>query len=85
MPSDFQKILLDMQKDLNAITICALAANNALASMLSTYEDSTEEFSPFDRARSADNWAKALSSLTDSLDSFGKNGLKLQEYIDGQR
>ena len=76
---------MDLQKDLNAITISALAANNYLSRMLETYEDSTTEFSPFDRARHTNNWAKALNSLTDSLESFGKNGIRLQEYIDGQR
>lgn len=85
MPSEFQKILVDLQKDLNAITISALAANNALSRMLKTGDEADTDFSPYGHAQHANSWATALSSLTDSLENFGKNGLRLQEYIDGQR
>ena len=85
MPSDFQKILMDLQKDLNAITISALAANNALSRMLQTCDDADPEFSPYAHAQHTQGWAKALNSLTDSLENFGKDGNRLREYIDGKR
>lgn len=85
MPSEFQKILMAMQSDLNAITISAVASNLALSRMLSMYEDNMQEFSPAKHKQCADDWSKTLNALTSAIEAFGADGLRLQEYIDGKK
>lgn len=84
MQSGLQKILMDLQQDLNKITISAVGANHAVSSMLSMY-DSVDEFSHHEYRKIVDAWVVSLDALANALGSFGKNGDKLREYIDGKR
>lgn len=83
MPSEFQKILMSMQSDLNALTLSSVAANQALYKMLSLYGD--EEYSVDKNRQCTKNWSIALDTLANALDAFMKDACKLEEYINGQR
>lgn len=83
MPSDFMKILLAIQSDLNAMTLHTISSNRALSALLESYNAGV--YSPETNTLRAKAWSDALSCLSDATESFVNDAARLEAYINGQR
>ena len=83
MPSDFIEILLDIQKDLNQMTISTVASNRALSKILEMYNDGT--YTPDKNKQRTEAWSSSLGRLSEAMVSFINDAARLEAYINGQR
>lgn len=83
MPSDFMEILLDMQSDLNILTLSTAASNHALSALLDLYNDGT--YTPEKNKQRVQSWQKALECMSKAVEEFVKDSARLEAYISGQR
>lgn len=83
MPSEFQKIMMSLQGDLNNLTLCSLAANQAISGMLGLYSDE-DEYSEEHNKQYVHKWSIALGGMGDAITSFLSNVSRLEDYISGK-
>lgn len=84
MLSEFQRILIALQSDLNGIMLSSVAANQALSGMIGLYSD-TEEYSHEVASKYVSKWTIALHSLSDALEAFQNDAGRLEEYLNAER
>ena len=82
MPSEFMEILMDLQRDLNNVTISAVASNKALSALIETYNSDT--YTPEKNKRNIAAWTKAINCLNDTLTTFCSDAERLEAYISGK-
>lgn len=75
-----EQLLINLQRDLNGITICSIQANGSLADMLSLYCDYVTPATELPLY--VTQMAGALSSLCDAFEKFMKDVDELSRYLD---
>ena len=80
--SNMTQMLINLQRDLNSVTICSIQANGSITDMLSLYGDhiTPAEDIPLYVAR----LAGALSGLCDAFEKFMNDADELSRYLDAK-
>ena len=81
-PSPIVPLLMELQKDLNNLTIVCLGANHSITDLIELYDDNFH--SSHEVSQRVARWANALDAMADVLDKFEKDGRKLREYLNAQ-
>lgn len=75
-------MLLELQKDLNNITICTINANSSIADVLSLYSDDLLHYTRIPLY--ASRMSSSLQSLLDAFEKFVSDADELSRYLDAK-
>jgi len=81
-PSHMVQLLMQLQIDMNKLTIDCVEVNSRLTDLLGFYDGRfhmQSEIKPV-----VAKWTSALSAMSDSLEKFQADATKLGEYVDAQ-
>lgn len=82
-PSTLLQMLIRLQNDLNAMTVCCIESNSRITDMIALYSNSV---APYDVIRDrCVKWGTSLDALANALERFQADADKLGEYFDAQR
>ncbi len=76
------QMLLELQKDMNNITICAINANSSIADVLSLYSDGTQHYTCIPKY--ASRMSSSLQSLFDAFEKLTNDTEELSRYLDAK-
>lgn len=82
-PSNIMRLLMQLQEDLNRLTLSCVEANSSITDILELYSGQVQRRSAI--APRVKRWTNALNAMSDSLDKFQSDAAKLEEYLDAQR
>lgn len=75
-------MLLELQKDLNNITVCAISANSSITDVLSLYSDGTQHYTCIPLY--ASRMSSSLQKLLDAFEKFMNDADELSRYLDAK-
>lgn len=75
-------MLIEMQKDLNNITICTINANSSIADVLSLYSNDSAHYTCIPLY--ASRMSSSLQSLLDAFEKLMDDADKLSRYLDAK-
>lgn len=80
--SSMKQMLINLQRDLNGVTLCSIQANSSIMDMLSLYSDDVTpaEEIPLYVAQ----LAGALNGLCDAFEKFMNDADELSRYLDAK-
>lgn len=80
--SEMIPMLLNLQKDLNSITICTINANSSIADVLSLYSNYSTHYTFIPKY--ASRMSSSLQSLIDAFEKFIDDTDELSRYLDAK-
>jgi hypothetical protein len=80
--STMLQLLMQLQADLNRLTIDCVEANSTLTDLLELYNGKVHRRSAI--SPKVSRWTEALNAMSDSLDKFQSDAAKLEEYLNAQ-
>jgi hypothetical protein len=83
MPQSIMKLLIQLQEDLNNLTISCIEANGCVTDILSLYNGNQPRRATI--SRKVSNWSASLGAMSDALEKFQNDADMLGEYLDAQR
>lgn len=81
-PSTLLTMLIRLQNDLNALTMCCIESNSRITDMIALYDSKVASYDVIsDRCA---KWGASLNALSNALERFQTDANKLGEYFDAQ-
>lgn len=80
--SDMMMLLMQLQMDLNSLTLSCIETNSCVTSLLELYSDKVQSYTTIhDRCV---RWSRAIGMMSDALEKFQADANKLGDYLDAQ-
>ena len=83
MQPPIMKHLIQLQDDLNVLTISCVEVNSCITDILSLYNG--QQHRRIHISQKVATWTAAISVMSDALDKFQEDADKLGDYLDAQR
>lgn len=81
-PSNMMKLLMQLQADLNVLTLDCIEANSSVTGIMGLYDGAAHRRSEI--APLVARWSKALDAMSESLEKFQTDAARLGDYLDAQ-
>lgn len=81
-PPNIMSLLMQLQADLNDLTVSCIEANGSVTDILGLYNGRVHSCSVIKPMVA--RWTNALNAMSDSLEKFQTDANKLGEYLDAQ-
>lgn len=78
-PSTILHLLIQLQTDLNSLTINCVDVNSSVTDLIGLYNGEAQRRSSI--AAKVRRWTEALNAMSDSLEKFQSDASKLEEYL----